>query len=81
MYHIRLTLAMLYVSYWTYLSHALCILLCNVRLTLAMIYVSYSVMLLTLAMLYVFYSVMLDLQYTQGHIVVDHLQRRTACHV
>ena len=23
----------------------------------------------------------LDLQYTQGHIVVDHLQRRTACHV
>ena len=20
-------------------------------------------------------------QYTQGHIVVDHLQRRTACHV
>ena len=22
-----------------------------------------------------------DIQYTQGHIVVDHLQRRTACHV
>ena len=22
-----------------------------------------------------------QVQYTQGHIVVDHLQRRTACHV
>ena len=28
-----------------------------------------------------FYIINYILQYTQGHIVVDHLQRRTACHV